>query len=300
MLYISDTNEYFSKVGSPLSVIITVNDDKNQIVHMNDALFEQISNILSSNSDARSYWRASSKILESLLNYNQDVHISLHLLDVNYNLFLLYLFMMCTDEVDNSTDLIEFANHIYINDAANIIQLSSFTSNDKSLCRIHELILSDTDQKPVFSNICKLLRKKITDGKSVEFAINNLHLHNAYNTLTMHYLQVLNDNARNGEKQYMYFGDNVNEINQVIQKYISNGIEFKICADNHRMNTYVNFFSTLAAKLYYSVYENQFITELMGETFYKFWQLVDTSKVMMIDVGYMLRIQNALSESKIE
>ena len=300
MLYISDTNEYFSKVGSPLSVIITVNDDKNQIVHMNDALFEEISNILSSNLDARSYWRASSKILESLLNYNQDVHISLHLLDVNYNLFLLYLFMMCADEVDNSTDLIEFANHIYINDAANIIKLSSFTSNDKSLCRIHELILSDTDQKPVFSNICKLLRKKISDGKSVEFAINNLHLHNAYNTLAMHYLHVLNDNARNGEKQYMYFGDNVNEINQVIQKYISNGIEFKICADNHRMNTYVNFFSTLAAKLYYSVYENQFITELMGETFYNFWQLVDTSKVMMIDVGYMLRIQNALSESKIE
>lgn len=300
MIYISDANEYFINVKSPLSVIVTAHDNNDLILHIPDAIYEKMSNILSDSIETNTYWDNSCAVLDSLLNYKDGIRISLHLLDANYNILLLYLFLLCGNEVENSTDIIEFVNYVYVNDAANIIQVSSFKDNDKNLRKVNELILMQSEQRESYINIHKLLKHKVSDGKSIEFVINNLHVHNAYNTIHMHYLQVLNDNSKRDENQYVYVGNNVEEIHKLICRYIQKDLSFNVAPEHYQMNRFMKFVSMLAARIYDSIYTNQFETSMMGETFYKFWQLVDTSKVMMVDVSYMLKIQKALSASKLD
>lgn len=300
MIYISDANEYFIKVKSPLSVILTVNDNNDHVLHMSDVIYEKMSDVLSNSIDSKTYWDISSSVLDSLLNYKNDVRITLHLMDANYNILLLYLFLLCGNEINDSTNIIEFINQVYVNDTDNIIQVSAFKSNDKNLHKVNELLLKQSEQRENYTDIYKLLKQKLFDGKSIEFAIYNMHIHEAYNTINMHYLQVLNDNTRSGEKQYIYIGNNFEEVDKLIYRYIQRDLSFNVSSDHCQMNTFMSFFSTLAAKIYYSIYMSQFGASMMGETFYKFWQLIDTSKVMMVDVSFMLKIQKALSDSRID
>ena len=56
MIYISDANEYFIKVKSPLSVILTVNDSNDHILHISDAIYEKMSDVLSNPIESKTYW----------------------------------------------------------------------------------------------------------------------------------------------------------------------------------------------------------------------------------------------------
>ena len=259
-----------------------------------------MSDVLSNPIESKTYWDISCGVLDSLLNYKDDVRITLHLMDANYNILLLYLFLLCGNEINDSTNIIELVNQVYINDTANIIQVHSFKSNDKNLRKVNELILMQSEQRENDTYIYKLLKHKMFDGKSIEFAINNMHIHDAYNTINMHYLQVLNDNNRSEENQYIYVGNNLEEVHKFISRYIQKDLSFNVISEHCQMNTFMNFFSTLTAKIYNSIYMDEFRSSMMGETFYKFWQLIDTSKVMMVDVSFMLKIQKALSDSKMD
>ena len=297
MFYISDANEYLRRMNSPLSVILTFKDDNNYIPSICEAVYEDIACLMQCHEkDDRNYWAEANRILDILLNYKDSLDISLHILDAHYNIFLLYLYLLCDDEV-MSTDIIELVNSIYYKDTDNIVKLSAFLSNGKELAKVNALIAGELSNSR-YSGIQKLLKGKLYDGKSVEYAISNLHAHNVYDTNTHHYLQVLNEDNRMDDKKYVYIGDKMEDIHEVIDKYSNGNLSLSLASDNHNINTSIQFFSNLTASMYDSIYNNRFVPLLMGETFYKYWQLVDTTKVMMIDISYMLKIQNALMMSR--